>query len=152
VRGIMIIGSPGEERTRRLDARRVEDLGRMARSIEIYYMRHQRLPASIEELSKEPGLAGIPRDPETGAAYPYRSLDADGYELCATFAREAGGVRPADVWSHGAGMQCFTLKANPATRIGEGSDRSRYAPRLGTSRAASTARSKISPDPELSAT
>jgi hypothetical protein len=116
VRGIMIIGSPGEERTRRLDARRVEDLGRISRSIEIYYMRHQRLPESLEQLSKEPGLSGIPRDPESGVAYPYRGLDADGYELCGTFARESGAVRPADVWSHGAGVQCFTLKAKPATR------------------------------------
>ena len=44
--GIVIIGSPGEERTRRLDTRRVEDLQRISGAVEVYHKRHQRVPAS----------------------------------------------------------------------------------------------------------
>jgi hypothetical protein len=106
--GIVIIGSPIEERIRRLDARRVDDLQRLSRSVDVYHARHKRVPASLEELSTEPGLGDIPRDPVTGAAYGYRSSGERNYELCATFDRDTAGVRTADFWSHGAGAQCFT--------------------------------------------
>jgi hypothetical protein len=108
--GIVIIGSPSEERTRRLDARRVTDLQRISQSVEVYHTRHQRVPASLDELSQEPGLAIVARDPVTGQPYGYRSIDSGGYDLCATFDQETTGVR-SDFWSHGPGMQCFTLRA-----------------------------------------
>ena len=107
--GIVIIGSPGEERTRRLDTRRVSDLQQISQSVEVYHTRHQRVPASLDELSQEPGLAIVARDPVNGQPYGYRSVDSDSYELCATFDRETTEVR-SDFWSHGSGMQCFKLK------------------------------------------
>jgi hypothetical protein len=106
--GIVIIGSPSEERTRRLDARRVEDLQRISGAVEVYHTRHGRVPSSLEELSKEPGLSAIPRDPVTGQPYAYRSSAATTYELCGVFDREtANGRGSADFWSHGVGRQCF---------------------------------------------
>jgi hypothetical protein len=114
-RGIFIIGSPSEERTRRLDARRVEDLQRISRAVEVYHQRHQRVPASVEELSKEPGLSVIARDPVTEEPYAYRSVNANSYELCGTFERETADARSANFWSHGAGGQCFTLNVKPKT-------------------------------------
>jgi hypothetical protein len=115
--GIVIIGSPTEERTRRLDARRVEDLQRLSRSVEVYHSRHKRVPETLEELSKEPGLASIPRDPLTGQAYGYRTFNARSYELCGTFDRETSGARSADFWSHGAGTQCFSLEIKDSPRL-----------------------------------
>ena len=109
--GIVIIGSPSEERTRRLDARRVEDLQRISGAVEVYYTRHRQVPSSLEELSNEPGLSAIPRDPVTGQSYAYRSFNANSYELCGTFERETVDVRAADFWSHGVGRQCFMLEA-----------------------------------------
>lgn len=109
-RGIMIIGSPSEERTRRLDARRVEDLQGISQSVEVYRTRHQRLPASLEELAAEPGLSAVQRDPVDGMSYAYRTIDTRSYELCGDFDRETADVRAAGFWSHGAGRQCFTLK------------------------------------------
>jgi hypothetical protein len=108
--GIMIIGSPSEERTRRLDARRVEDLQGISQSVEIYRTRHQRFPASLEELAAEPGLSAVQPDPVSGSPYGYRTVDARSYELCGEFDRETADVRAAGFWSHGAGRQCFTLK------------------------------------------
>jgi hypothetical protein len=113
--GIVIIGSPSEERTRRLDARRVEDLQRLSGAVEVYHQRHQRVPASLQELSQEPGLASVARDPATGQEYGYRSFTANSYQLCGTFERETTDAPAADFWSHGAGTQCFTLDIKPTT-------------------------------------
>jgi len=112
--GIVIIGSPSEERTRRLDTRRVDDLQRISGAVEVYYQRHKQVPASLEELSKEPGLSAIARDPVTGQPYGYRTFNANSYELCGTFDRETADMRAADFWSHGTGTQCFTLNIKPA--------------------------------------
>jgi hypothetical protein len=112
--GIVIIGSPGEERTRRLDARRVDDLQRISSAVEVYHQRHQGVPASLEELSKEPGLSTIPRDPVSGLPYGYRTFNANSYELCGVFDRETADIRAVSFWTHGAGTQCFTLNVRPA--------------------------------------
>ena len=111
--GIVIIGSPGEERTRRLDTRRVEDLQAISSAIEVFHKRHQQVPGSLDELSKEGGLSVIPRDPVTGQSYGYRTFNANSYELCSAFDRETADAR-ADFWSHGAGTQCFTMNVKPA--------------------------------------
>jgi hypothetical protein len=113
--GIVIIGSPAEERTRRLDTRRVDDLQRISGAVEVYHQRHQRVPLSLEELSKEPGLSAVARDPVTAQPYGYRMLNANSYELCGTFDRETADLRPANFWSHGSGTQCFTLDVKPTT-------------------------------------
>ena len=114
-RGLLIIGPPGEERTRRLDARRIEDLQRISRAAEVFHGRHQRLPETLAELGLEPGLSSIAQDPVSGQPYPYRIVDANRYELCSAFDRETADRGSADFWSHGAGRQCFTLKVKETT-------------------------------------
>lgn len=109
--GIVLIGPPGEERARRIDNRRVEDLGRISSFTRLYYMRHQRLPASLAELAAEPGVTPLPDDPVTRVPYDYRVVDAGRFELCAVFDRVSTDGRAGDFWSHGAGRQCFTLEA-----------------------------------------
>ena len=114
ITGIMIIGSPGEERTRRMDSRRVEDLQAISRAVVVYHQRHQELPATLSELAQEPGLSAVARDPVTNQAYGYRVRDANAYELCATFDRDVSEVRSGDFWSHGMGSQCFKLEIKQA--------------------------------------
>jgi hypothetical protein len=109
IRGIMIIGSPGEERTRRMDSRRIDDLQRISRSIGVYHTRHQQVPASLEELAREPGFANVARYPVTNQPYGYRMVDASSYQLCGTFDRDTADSRGEDFWAHGVGQQCFTL-------------------------------------------
>ncbi len=113
IRGIMIIGSPSEERTRRMDSRRIDDLQRISRSIGVYHTRHQQVPASLEELAREPGFANVARDPVTDQPYGYRMVDASSYQLCGTFDRETADSRAEDFWAHGVGEQCFTLNIKP---------------------------------------
>ena len=110
VTGIVILGSPSEERARRLDQLRVNDLGGIKNAVNFYYDRNGRLPSSLDELSKEPGVH-ISTDPISGQAYRYRSLGADEFELCGTFDRDS--ERPVssgvDIWAHRAGDHCVTL-------------------------------------------
>jgi hypothetical protein len=113
VAGIIMIGSPTEERVRLLDERRVQDLGRIARASDLYWTRHDRLAASIEELTAEPGTDLDPSDPSTGSPYEYRPIDARMYELCAAFESDSTEARrgAGDFWSHGSGRQCFRREA-----------------------------------------
>lgn len=120
VGGLIVLGPPSEERTRRLDERRTEDLRGITRAVDLYWTRHGRLPASIKGLSGESGLKVSVRDPGTAQTYELRVLDTATYELCASFERtstEPGNSvgRTSDVsedfWSHGVGRRCFRLDA-----------------------------------------
>jgi hypothetical protein len=115
--GLVLLGSPGEERLRRLDVRRVQDLSAIARAADVYWTRHARVPFSLTDLAQQQGAGLASTDPSTRAAYEYRALDATHYELCATFQRESSEQRAgtAYFWVHPAGRQCFQREAQ---RIG----------------------------------
>jgi hypothetical protein len=113
--GLFLIGSPAQERVRRIDSQRVSDLSAMAGAVDLYWTRHTRLPASLEELAAEPGAYVKRVDPVTQRPYEYRACDGNTYELCASFDREStgqpGNYYYRDFWAHGAGRQCFKLEA-----------------------------------------
>jgi hypothetical protein len=111
VTGVVILGSPSEERARRLDSRRVADLEGIRTAVNFYHSSRGQLPASLEELSREPGVR-ISTDPITNEPYRYRALSAETFELCGIFdrasaPRSGSGV---DIWQHPAGPHCVTLK------------------------------------------
>jgi hypothetical protein len=107
--GFYLIGPPAEERLRRLDERRRTDLQRLQLATDLYWTRHNRLPATLDELAAEAGTHIYSRDPQTGQPYGYAVKGGGTYELCAEFARasESGG----DFWAHGIGRRCFTVTA-----------------------------------------
>ena len=112
--GVTLLDSPAQERLRRLDERRVDDLRSISAELDIYWTREGTLPSSLEDLAKEPGIFMELHDPETGRPYEYRVLSSNTYELCAEFARDTadGQGRPyRDYWSHGQGRHCFELEA-----------------------------------------
>jgi hypothetical protein len=118
VASFAVIGSPAAARDVRLDERRVNDLGQLARDIDVYWSRRGTPPPSLEALSDE-GLSGRRVDPETGATYAYRLLDERRYEICAEFATQSGAPspRPPDrFWVHAQGRQCYTVVAEAAER------------------------------------
>ncbi len=88
--GLVLLGSPAQERERRIDDRRVADLHGITAATDIYRARHGRLPASLDELAAEPGLRINTRDPTSSEMYGYRALDDGAYEVCATFAADSG--------------------------------------------------------------
>ncbi len=114
--GLIELGSPMQARLRRLDDRRVIDLQLIAASVDFFWTRHKRLPTSLMELSKEPGMVLISiRDPQTGRQYEYRILGGDKYQLCAHFALDSGKEgQEISFWSHGSGRWCYRLEAHKA--------------------------------------
>lgn len=116
--GLWMIGSPGDARRLRLDERRLSDLRAIATSVDVHWSRQQRLPASLDELA--PGVvATSTADPASGQRYEYRALDANTYELCATFEADwQAGMHGYDeaFWRHGAGRHCYRLTAKEIKR------------------------------------
>lgn len=114
VAGLFVLGSPSEERGRRLDHRRVRDLQAIKAATDLYWTRNTRVPASLEELTAEPGVSISTQDPERSLEYGYRPLDSLRYEVCASFAsasEETATDPERNLWAHGAGQQCFQLEA-----------------------------------------
>lgn len=114
-----LLDPPSQERVRRLDARRVEDLRALAGAVDLHWSRSGALPATLGNLTQEPGYPPLPTDPETGSPYEYRLLGGDTYELCASFARGTDAEPPetrGGFWSHGTGRQCFQLEAKKPKR------------------------------------
>ena len=108
VTALVMLGSPTEQRMRRLDYRRVQNLRGITDAADLYWTRRGSLPLSLEDLSTEPGVNVMFRDPSTGQLYEYRALSDTTYELCADFQLNSVAVR-SGFWSHGAGSQCFEL-------------------------------------------
>ena len=112
VAGLVMIGSPSEERLRRIDLRRVRDLQDIEEAASVYFGRHKRLPASLAELSSEAGMAFAIHDPSL-LAYELRITGDRTYEICARFDRESSGTGrygATAFWSHGRGRQCFHIE------------------------------------------
>ena len=113
VGGIIVLGSPSEQRQRRLDERRVQDLRRIAWAVDRYWTRHDSLPPDLAVLAAD-GSAHSLADPETGASYVYRIDEGRSFELCAVFARQSADEPPPAPpwrdWTHGAGKHCFRLE------------------------------------------
>lgn len=114
VGGLSLIGSPTQERTRRLDMRRVADLRGIAAAMDRYWTRNGSLPKSLDGLERERGFSIESTDPETRRPYEYRPGTQGAYSLCAQFAESSNQEqesRPEKFWSHGAGRRCFDLHA-----------------------------------------
>ena len=124
--GAMHIGSPGSERQRKFDQRRVEDLQGIRREVfniayEVVTRRDEQepsnpLPASIDEIA---GKAHYQRirivDPETGVPYRYEVVSADDFSLCAVFST----VREKHYdlfWDHPVGEHCFAFNIRGSDR------------------------------------
>lgn len=123
--GIVIIGSPAEQRARQLDDMRISDL--MTIQNQIVYSQWQNkgtVPDSLEDLEDPISNFIVPTDPETEESYGYKKLSKNSFELCATFKTispeitDAVRAKPAtyyngidknnENWQHQATTTCFT--------------------------------------------
>ena len=118
IAGFFIVGSPQEERARRFDDRRVQDLQTLQWEIINYWQLKQVLPQALAMLKDDIRGFTPPVDPESGASYEYAAKGTLIFELCAIFNREnkeTGSVPKVpypyggmENWQHGAGRTCFT--------------------------------------------
>lgn len=112
--GLFVVGTPGEQRLRRLDEQRVANLRRLVAALDTFWTETGALPPALEPLVDGRRLSRLPRDPSTDAVYAYRMIGGSRYELCAQFDRPS--VEPDDFWSHGDGEKCFSFDAATADR------------------------------------
>ncbi len=113
--GFVALRSPAEERVRRFDERRVADLRSLAASVDLFFTRRSKLPASLEELESALGPGLSRADPATRQPYTYRPLGDRRYELCALFDRASPGPVRGEFWSHREGEHCFPLDIQNVT-------------------------------------
>jgi len=117
--GAVYVGSPLQERTRRIDQQRVSDLRAIQNEIMNIVYRGlpydagqpvaRPLPQTLEELQANATYMRIrTMDPETGELYRYTVLAPDRFELCATFTTAEDAVYDV-FWNHPAGFHCFAF-------------------------------------------
>jgi hypothetical protein len=111
IAGLAVTGSPATQRLERLDERRVEDLGRLARAVNTHWAQRHELPGQLENAVDGLSLRAAPVDPSSGAPYDYRVTAPGKFELCASFSRPSAGAAPGDFWHHEAGRTCFEFDA-----------------------------------------
>lgn len=113
IAGIYVIGSPTEQRLRRLDEAQTQDLISTSYALDAYWRRNQQLPGSLEELLQDRDASAILAGIEVQSTQEYMPRGPATYQLCAVFNRPSTESRtvPGGVfWTHGAGRQCFQLE------------------------------------------
>lgn len=83
----IIMGSPAQQRTWRLDDKRVNDLQNIQSQVINYWQQKEKLPTTLSELSNPMTGYSLPVDPEfeKGNKYEYILIDNLTFELCAIF-------------------------------------------------------------------
>lgn len=126
--GIAMTGSPGVERVRQLDARRVDDVRLIQReAMRLSYgpgwtdptvplTQTAPLPASLDDIARQ-AVNVRPRiaDPATGQPYEYRVTGPTTFEVCAVFGQPRDEVRDV-AWNHGAGRHCWNFDGSNPVR------------------------------------
>lgn len=122
--GFFVIESPFLHRLRRLDEQRISDLQLTHTYLFNYWQQYNALPRSLPHFEEDTPLVVLPRDPETGAYFEYKTIDERTFELCASFAlatMEKEERRPyyfsdpalltfETNWEHGKGRTCFPFR------------------------------------------
>lgn len=142
--GFFFVGTPAQERLRRFDDTRVQDLSILQSQIIEFWQAKNRLPNELGELTDATRGIEPRQDPETGATYEYAKTGDLSFRLCADFRTSAtstdqfgvkksapvpyypgyGGVFGDNNWNHGTGRVCFErvidpdfFKPNPAPAV-----------------------------------
>ena len=115
--GMMLVGSPGEQRALQFDQRRTSDLQQISSAVQVYWEQQKKLPQGFDDLKQQQfTYIESVQDPETQVPYEYRVLGEKAYELCAVFATDSSQVETrtkaptpfsAEQWNHGIGRTCF---------------------------------------------
>lgn len=122
VTAIVMMGTPAEQRARRLDENRIRDLEEFAQVIDLHYREHGRVPEDVAALADRPGWV-LPSDPGTRNPYSYTPTGPRRYRLCAVFSTDTAqrsGEAPRALavpeWAHPAGPHCFEREVARATK------------------------------------
>lgn len=131
-----LVGTPAQQRERRFDGQRVNDLNTLQYQVIDYWTRKNVLPSNLSELSSDITGFRAPMDPSSNLPYEYRATGILSFELCADFAasnkdgyidpKNGSVARPVvevypyypdqyqQNWAHEAGRFCFTRTIDPS--------------------------------------
>jgi hypothetical protein len=126
--GLASAGSPFNERLKRFDDRRTQDLHSIQSQITYYWQRKGALPETLNDLNDPLSSYIVPKDPQTNEQYEYRRISENSFELCAEFSTSSRsdandrGMRnsyPVDYYgdqsfTHDAGRTCFERSIDPS--------------------------------------
>ncbi len=129
IAGFWLIGSPLQERMRKFDERRLNDLQSLQSRIVEYWRTKGELPKDLVSLNDDISGFRIPKDPMSGQYYEYSVAAPETFSFCANFnlssdqkmqqpsypnvSKCSYGVKCVsmnegqDVWAHGSGRVCF---------------------------------------------
>lgn len=127
IAGFFIIGTPSDQRNRRFDEQRVQELQTIQSQITYFWIQKNKLPEKLEDLNDDISGFVAPKDPGTKLSYEYKVLEPLKFELCATFAKPTqfkgvltSGERYAEPkgsyqenWDHEEGRTCYTRTIDP---------------------------------------
>ena len=116
--GLMLVGTPAQQRLLQFDERRISDLQQITFAIDSYWERSKELPEVLEDLRDARYYVQSITDPKTGEPYEYIILTEDTYQLCAIFETDTASSQyqekprafSEELWNHGIGRACFTLE------------------------------------------
>ena len=125
--GFFIIGTPAEQRSRKMDEQRIMDLQTIQGQLVDYWSRKEVLPQKLEILQDNISGFAVPTDPDTKKSYEYAVLGLLKFELCADFTtsdkdfptsgKEMMYASPygsfQQNWDHEAGRICFSRTIDP---------------------------------------
>lgn len=120
VAGLIVVGSPSQERERRIDSERVNDLSNIQFNLIEYWNDKGMLPENLIDIEDEVLGIMIPVDPETGDRYRYEKTGELSFRLCATFGTASSELSVApryypgeQNWEHEEGETCFDRTIDP---------------------------------------
>lgn len=111
---LYILGTPAQERLRRLDEQRVADLQQLSNAITRIFTLSANLPEDLTLLVDGQRLNRLPTDPVTDASYQYEILNTNQYRLCAEFSLASEQPSLNNFWAHPAGGHCFDFSPRAA--------------------------------------
>ncbi|EKE07602.1 MAG: hypothetical protein ACD_18C00031G0001, partial [uncultured bacterium] len=85
IAGFFIVGTPQEQRNKRFDNQRVQNLSEIQEQIILYWQQKENLPTNLEELTNDISGFVAPTDPETKHSYEYNVKSDLTFEICANF-------------------------------------------------------------------
>ena len=118
--GFTLSGTPANERARRFDERRLNDLQQISSAIDAYWNTEDVLPENLEILTQNRRIfIESIADPKTSEVYEYIAQEGAKYKLCATY--ETKAIDSSKVakpypsllfWDHPFGYYCFEFDAS----------------------------------------
>jgi len=125
--GFFLIGTPVDQRNRRFDDTRVQNLQELQSQIINYWQQKEVLPKELSALQDSISGFIVPLDPMDKSSYEYKVIDKLSFELCAVFQTSSNDFKNSALetkpayygaslqqnWDHKIGRACFTRNIDP---------------------------------------